>query len=57
MELTCFCSETPRPFSLLMETLAPPPPTEPTANHLTGFPPIPPQLILLRGIVMQIRDA
>jgi hypothetical protein len=25
MELTCFCSETPRPFSLLMGTMAPPP--------------------------------
>lgn len=32
-------------------------PTEPAAYNLAGFPPIPPQLILWEGIVMQIKDA
>lgn len=31
--------------------------TEPAAYNLPGFPPIPPQLILWDGIVMQIKDA
>lgn len=30
---------------------------EPAAYNLHGFPPIPPQLILWEGIVMQIKDA